>query len=404
MAAEDPVHSLPFPTNSCNMPTQKSRSDGFRPRFLTLVVLTVPLFVGPPSAADEVIDRSLSAIQNVGKEGAGFDKAIPAARRLRSVPVGQVHLLLDGMAGVNPIAENWLRGVVFDVVRNADFVPLDSLREYAMDSAHNPKGRGLAMELIRNESPETAEPLIAKCLNDSSLPLREMAVQQAIERAKSMEKEEGDAAKSVYREALVAARHPRQVERIIKSLDGLGDKVNTREVFAMLPTWKSLAPFDNVDGVGFDAVYAPEKEFVAKGTVDLDASYDGKKESIRWQTVEGSDDEGAVDLAAAYEKEKGAVSYLYAEFESSTARLAEVRLGCINANKVWINGKPVMANEVYHSGSMIDQYIAPFDLKAGKNRILLKVCQNEQTEPWAQDWTFQIRITDPTGKGLRSGE
>ena len=79
--------------------------------------------------------------------------------------------------------------------------------------------------------------------------------------------------------------------------------------------------------------------------------------------MEASGDDGIVDLAAAYDKEKGAVAYLYAEFDSPTDQPAEVRLGCINANKVWINGKEVMANEVYHAGSMLDQYIAPCELR-----------------------------------------
>ena len=52
---------------------------------------------------------------------------------------------------------------------------------------------------------------------------------------------------------------------------------------------------------------------------------------------------------------------------------------------------------------MLDQYVAPFELKKGKNTILLKICQNEQEESWAQRWEFQFRITDPTGKGLESG-
>jgi hypothetical protein len=51
---------------------------------------------------------------------------------------------------------------------------------------------------------------------------------------------------------------------------------------------------------------------------------------------------------------------------------------------------------------MIDQYLADFELKKGTNRILLKICQNEQNEPWAQDWKFQFRITDRNGKALRS--
>ncbi len=148
----------------------------------------------------------------------------------------------------------------------------------------------------------------------------------------------------------------------------------------------------------------PKYSSLSTGSVDLDAKCDGKNGPIRWQETVASGDGGDVDLAAAYDKEKGAVCYLFTEFDSSEARPAVARLGCTNANKVWINGKLVMANEVYHSGSMIDQYMAPFQLKKGTNRILLKICQNEQTESWAQDWKFQFRITDPNGKGLHSGE
>ena len=37
---------------------------------------------------------------------------------------------------------------------------------------------------------------------------------------------------------------------------------------------------------------------------------------IAWQDVAGSNDEGLVNLADAYNKEKGAVAYLFAEFDS----------------------------------------------------------------------------------------
>jgi hypothetical protein len=357
-------------------------------------------------AADEpTVDELIVAIRHVGKEGSGFDQAAVAASRLRQVPVEELSVLLDAMEDANPIAENWLRGLVFDVVRNAGEVPLQTLCEYAMDLSRNSTGRGMAMELVRRKSPRDAEQLIARCLNDPSLPLREMAVQQQIERARRLEKEDKDAARELYRGALLAARHPQQVADLVKTLRDLGDMdVNTATAFAMIREWKSLAPLNNVSGVGFDTEYPPEKEFRLTNSVNLNASYDGKTGAIQWRSIEASADQGEVDLAAAYDKEKGAVCYLFTEFRSSQARQAQARLGCINANKVWINGKLIMANEVYHSGSMIDQYIGNFQLKKGINRVLLKICQNEQEESWAQDWQFQFRITDLTGKGLRSGE
>ena len=79
-----------------------------------------------------------------------------------------------------------------------------------------------------------------------------------------------------------------------------------------------------------------------------------------------------------------------------------MRLGCINAHKVWVNGELAGTNHVYHTGMEIDQYKFSVKLKAGLNTILLKVCQNEQTEPWAQRWQFQLRVCDDLGGAILS--
>lgn len=346
------------------------------------------------------ISTALESIRQVGKEGTGYSKAIPAANQLRQISAANIDQLLNGMANTNPVAENWLRGVIFDVARKSTEPMAADLQRYAMDQSNNPKGRGLAMELLQKETPEKASKLIESCLNDPSLALREMAVEQAMMRANAISDAQPKDAIAGYRVALAAARHPRQLSRIIEALGKLGEEVNTADAFVLVTDWQSLAPMNNVDGVGFKMQYAPENEFQTAGNIDLKTTHEGKTGEINWQAISGSPDEGEVDLAAAYNKEKGAVAYLFTEFESDQDRPAQARLGCINANKIWINGKLVMQNEVYHAGSMIDQYIADFPLQKGTNRILLKICQNEQEESWAQNWKFQFRITDPSGKGL----
>ena len=62
------------------------------------------------------------------------------------------------------------------------------------------------------------------------------------------------------------------------------------------------------------------------------------------------------------------------------------------------------AHRVYHSGSQLDQYVSRGLLRPGKNTILLKVCQNEQTQSWARPWDFQLRVCDPTGAGVLSAD
>ena len=75
-------------------------------------------------------------------------------------------------------------------------------------------------------------------------------------------------------------------------------------------------------------------------------------------------------------------------------------MGCINANKVWLNGELLTANDVYPAGMELDQYRAKAQLRAGSNTILVKVCQNEQTESWAQRWSFQLRVCDAQGTAV----
>jgi hypothetical protein len=43
-------------------------------------------------------------------------------------------------------------------------------------------------------------------------------------------------------------------------------------------------------------------------------------------------------------------------------------------------------------------------LRRGKNAILIKVCQNEQTEDWAQRWQFQFRVCDASGTAILSAD
>jgi hypothetical protein len=106
---------------------------------------------------------------------------------------------------------------------------------------------------------------------------------------------------------------------------------------------------------------------------------------------------GNVDIVEVVGPVKGAVVYLYAEVESPEGGPAHVRYASTNATKLWVNGEQVADHEVYHAGNQYDQYSHPVELKKGKNTLLLKVCQNEQADSWAQGWQFMLRVTDELG-------
>jgi hypothetical protein len=142
--------------------------------------------------------------------------------------------------------------------------------------------------------------------------------------------------------------------------------------------------------------YPPETE------INLTAQYDGQLGKVGWVRHTTTDEYGNVDLNNALGKHKGAVAYAVSQFHSNSDGPVELRLGCINANKFWLNGQLVSSNHVYHANSFIDQYTGHGQLRKGVNQILVKIAQNEQTEDWAQDWKFQLRVCDRTGTAILS--
>jgi len=165
--------------------------------------------------------------------------------------------------------------------------------------------------------------------------------------------------------------------------------------FGFVTHWHVIGPFDNTGGQGFDRPFPPEKAF------DPQAEYDGKHGKVRWIDHVTKHELGQVDLNAALVEEKDVAGYAAAEFVATRAADVQFRVATINALKVWLNGRQIAAHRVYHGGTQFDQYVAPATLREGKNLILVKVCQNDQTQDWAKPWVFQLRVCDSVGTAVR---
>ncbi len=308
--------------------------------------------------------------------------------------------VLSAMKGTSAVAKNWYLSIAQTV---ADRNPAESrakLTQFLPRLSEDPTARFWAFQYLTHSNDQLREQLLESMLADPSMDLRFEAVKLRlgrIEEAKDMPAEEQVAQ---CQELLAAARLPSQVQSIAKRLSDLDVEVDLLTHLGFIADWKVCASFDNVDGVGFDTAYAPEKLFAA-GKLTAAAKYDGKSGEVGWQDVSTEEPDGKVDLNPIFEKEKGAVAYAATTFNAESELECEVRIGTPNACKVWLNGEEVVSREVYHTGSQIDQYRAPVKLKAGENKILVKVCQNEQTEPWAQDWMLQLRFTDSTGLAIQ---
>lgn len=361
--------------------------------FIGSLVLVFPLYA---YGADAELTKNLAKIKAVGVKGEGHPEAGAAAKALAQTNPADLPAILAAMDGSNVLAENWLRGIAEAVAQKEadEKLPVAELEKFLGQTKHSPRARRLAYELIAKVDKSAEQRLIPTLLDDPSLELRRDAVALALSDAAKAEGK--DAAKTAYRKAFHAARDNDQIKQAADKLKELGDSVDLPTHYGFLLTWHIIGPFDNTGDKGWDVAYPPEEK------VDLAAKYPGQKGEVQWKETTSKDDFGTVDLTKVLDKHKGAIAYASTEFISEKDQQVDLRLGCINANKIWLNGEELTTNHVYHAGQEIDQYLATGKMKKGKNVILLKICQNEQTEVWAQNWQFQLRVCDTIGTAILS--
>lgn len=150
-------------------------------------------------------------------------------------------------------------------------------------------------------------------------------------------------------------------------------------------TWYTAAPFDHNDRKGFAAVYPPETE------IDLRAAYAGKDgQRVTWKPWSNFRPGVVHDLKPRSSKDNWAVMYLLHELEVPYPVALDLSLGSDDTISVWLNGKKLLANEIYR-GAGADQDFVTLNLEPGKNQLLVKVCQG------TGDWKFYIMPSWPNG-------
>jgi len=362
---------------------------------ISLTVTTVGGLAGDLSEA-------IATIKNVGPEGMGNAEAANSWKVLTQQDSSAILPILSAMKGSSPLAQNWLRSaveVVFQKQADAHApLPTDQVKQFLLETKNDPRARKLAFDLLTKISPDTARSLVPGMVDDPSTALRREAVALLIDKgASQMAASDQSGAEKTLQKALDAARDVDQIKKIAGLLrNKLKQPVNLPEHFGFLMYWKIIAPFDNTDHRGFAMVYPPENR------IDLDASYPGKNGTVSWRDYSTSDEYGMVDFNRPFDPLKGVTGYAYTEFDSKEDRPAELRLGCKNGWKIWLNGKFVFGRDEYHRGARIDQYQLPVHLEKGKNTILIKLCQDEQHKPWTVEWQFQLRVCDSTGTAILS--
>lgn len=368
---------------------------------LTGFVLAVALaFSFRIASADEPLAALDAAAQNI-------EQATAAIKELQNRKDLELTTVLSAMNDKSSVAKNWYLSLAQAIADRNPEQSTKELSQFLPRLSEDSSARYWAFTYLTRNDQALREKMLESMLADPSLELRYEAVALRMERLAANADAPAEKRLGGYQELLAAARLPEQVQQVAKQLEELGQKVNLLEHFGFISSWKTVGPFDNKDQSAFDVAYPPEQAYAAgklttQATRELREKYPGKGGEVAWRSVTTTEDDGGMDLGAEYKKEKGAIIYALGNFNCQSDRNCEVRIGSANAVKVWVNGDLVIAREVYHTGSQIDQYTSPVSLKAGANSILIKVCQNEQTEEWAQDFEYQLRFTDRSGFALQS--
>jgi hypothetical protein len=364
------------------------------------MVLAIGCGAGDASADDSQIAESIKIVNSIGREGSNGAKAAEAARRLSEASPAALPTILAGFDPANPLAENLLRAAVETIADHAiaskSSLPTEKLIAFVNEPRqHDPRARRVAFELLERTDKQAARALLPSLVTDPSSELRRDAVAYWIGEAEHLAKAaKADDAKAAWQKALTGAVDDDQVRTIVKALKDRGIDVDLPRHFGFLTSWHAIGPFDNRGQKGFDLSNPPESK------IDVDASYEGQLGEVRWKPIASNSDYGIVDVGKTFDNWKGSATYLVTTFDSPKAQNVELRLGTQNAWKLWLNGEYLFGREEYNRGMIMDQYRVPAKFKAGENTILIKLLQNEQTEDWAQDYKFQLRVADPSGQAV----
>jgi len=131
-----------------------------------------------------------------------------------------------------------------------------------------------------------------------------------------------------------------------------------------------LGGFDNEGKTGCDTDFGPEAK------LELDASLLAKGHPARWRKAAAHSLDGGVDLGAMVRPARGVVAYVLALLDEPTARRTVLSLGTSGAFRLWVNGEKVATSDAYHPARP-DQERLSLQLRAGVNRVLLKVCHED---------------------------
>ncbi|HUE15102.1 MAG TPA: hypothetical protein VMR25_13105 [Planctomycetaceae bacterium] len=368
---------------------------------VAVVCLSVLLIGTTQLARADDVDTRIAAIAAVGSQGTGSAEARKACHELSRQGPEILPALLSAMDTPNIVAANWYRAayeriVARELAHSSPTFPVEGFKACVRDSRRQGRARRLALDLLDRIEPSFKQALLPTLLDDPEF--RDDAVSVVLKEGDaSQTRGERKAAKVAYEKSFQHARNAAQVTAAAQKLESLGEKVSIANHLGFVTEWSLIGPFAAPGMTGYRTPFPPE------ASVDLAAvTATADRKVLRWTHHRTSDPFGTVDLVSVLGPVNEAVGYAYTEIESPGNREAQLRSSADDCLAVWLNGQKVFGREMWLNGTRFDRFITPVRLKAGSNRLLVKICQGPHHRDPAvgNAWTFQLRLCSPDGEGL----
>lgn len=349
---------------------------------------------------DKVADL-LRVISQVGPLGQGAAEAKGARDALAGRGIEILPQLLTAMDTSNIVALNWYRTIYEDIVTTAQSQtnvewPVAFLKEYVSDAKKAGRPRRLALALIDRLEPKFSEGWKPSRLADSEFRYEAVALALAAG-DRALNEKDTDRATREFRKAFENARDSSQVSQAAAKLQGLKEPADAVSHLGLVVDWWLVGPFDAPEKTGFTKAFEPESK------VNLEAKYVGQGGvELAWIRHHATDSLGQLNLIDAIASTREAVGYAYSEIDVANGGPALLGCGADDNCTVWLNGEKVLAREQWLNGTRFDRFVAPVKLKAGRNTLLVKICQGPQhKDPEVpNNWSLQLRLCDAEGKGI----
>jgi len=177
-------------------------------------------------------------------------------------------------------------------------------------------------------------------------------------------------------------------------LDGARNRVAS---LGYVGRWLVAGPFDNEGKAGLARAFGPEED--SHEAVNLGRTYDGKERPVRWRLVTDASPYGWTDFGVLMRPTAKVCAYATTFVRDAgkkepspaeSARPISIWAGSAGAMRVFWNGHEVLRDEKYRDLDS-DRFAARVVMRAGYNRLLVKVCGDDEAP------IISLRLAGPDG-------